>query len=85
MWAYTSQNSYPHTHIILHDCIIEKIRLEKADIVFEFVDEYYGCQYAIFVGCIRMDRKPYAVETQIEVCYEESQYYWNKIYQDRTW
>ena len=52
---------------------------------FEFVDEYYGYQRAMFCGYIHTNRKPYLIEMQIEVYYEESQYNWNKIYKDRTW
>ena len=52
---------------------------------FEFVDEYYGYHRAMFCGCLLTNRKPYLIDAQIEVYYEESQYYWNKIYPDRTW
>ena len=51
---------------------------------FEFVDEYYGYRSAMFCGYAHANRKPYLLEMQIEVYYEESQYYWNKIYEDRT-
>ena len=52
---------------------------------FEFVDEYYGYRRAMFCGYVHADKKPYLIETQIEAFYEESQYSWNEIFEDRTW
>ena len=52
---------------------------------FEVVDEYYGYRRAMFCGYAHANKKPYFIEMQIEVYYEESQYRWNKIYEDRTW
>ena len=52
---------------------------------FEFVDEYYGCRRAMFSGYIHRQRKPYHIEMQIDVFYEQSRYSWDKIYEDRTW
>ena len=52
---------------------------------FEFVDEYYGYKCAMFCGYIHTNKKPYLIEMQMEISYEESQYSWNKIYEDRTW
>ena len=34
MQEYTCENSYPN--IILHDCTVEKVRLENRDVIFEF-------------------------------------------------
>ena len=52
---------------------------------FEFVDEYYGYRRTMFCGYVHADKKPYLIETQIEVFYEESRYSWNEIFKDRTW
>ena len=52
---------------------------------FEFVDEYYGYHRAMFCGYVHTNKKPYLLETQIEVYCEERQYSWHKIYEDRTW
>ena len=48
-------------------------------------DEYYGVRRVIICGDLFMDTPPHAVDAQIEVFYEESRYYWNKICEDRTW
>ena len=68
--------------ITLND-FIKKIDSKKWQ--FEFVDEYYGYHRAMFCGYIVKDKEPYFTDAQIEIHYEESQYYWNKIHEDRTW
>jgi len=60
-------------------------KINSGEWAFEFVKEYYGYRCAMFCGYIHTDRKPYFIEMQIEVSYEESHYGWNKIYEDRTW
>ena len=52
---------------------------------FEFKDEYYGYKCAMFCGCIHTNKMLYLMDMQIEIPYEESQYSWNKIYEDRPW
>ena len=60
-------------------------KLTSGKWMFEFVDEYYGYNSAMFSGYIGKKKKPYFTHAQIEIYYEESLYYWNKIYPDRTW
>ena len=48
-------------------------------------DEYYGVRRVIICGSLFRDAPPYAADVQIEVYYQESRYYWNKICEDRTW
>ena len=68
---------------ILVNDFITKMNSKKWQ--FEFVDEYYGYHKAIFCGCIVKEKKPYFTGAQIGIHYEEIQYYWNKIHEDRTW
>ena len=60
-------------------------KINSGEWTFEFVDEYYGCRRAMFGGYIHRNSKPYHIQMQIEVLYEQSRYSWNKIYEDRTW
>ena len=52
---------------------------------FEFVDEYYGYHRAMFCGLVRTAKSPYLIDTQMQLSYTKSRYYWNAIHQDRTW
>ncbi len=52
---------------------------------FEFVNEYYAFHSAMFCGYLHSSKSSYSIYTQIEIMYDEIIYYWNKIYEDRTW
>lgn len=52
---------------------------------FEFIDEYYACNEALFNGWIRFDKKPYHMECQLQLLFEDMKYSWNRICEDKPW
>ena len=52
---------------------------------FEFVDELYAWHTAVFNGWLWFDKKPYHLECQLQLSFEDMIYSWNKIWEDRSW
>ena len=52
---------------------------------FEVVDEYQKYRSVMYCGCVKKAKKPYFTDMQIEIFYENRQYFWDKIYEDRPW
>ena len=65
------------------DYIISQINAGKWQ--FEFIDEFYGWRKAEFDGYIWLNKKPYCMEAQLQLNFKEMLYFWDEIYEDRTW
>lgn len=52
---------------------------------FEFIDELYAWDKAEFNGWLWFGKKPYHMECQLQLSFEDMLYSWNKICEDKPW
>lgn len=58
-------------------------KIDSGEWEFEFVDEAYGYNRAVFDGFVYTKNRHYSTECQITLSYKEMIYSWNEIREDR--
>lgn len=69
--------------MISADALIKNINGKKWKL--EFIEEYYANKSGWFNCSIRNNGKPFYLECQLELFFDDMEYYWNKICADRSW